>query len=67
MSKIASFSEWLLRSPIIWGGLAWVMVWTVLTLPIFDDTLVERYVLGHPIEIATAWLFCMAMAALCIR
>lgn len=51
----------------MWGGLAWVIIWTLLTLPIFNDTLVERYILGHPIEIATAWLFCMAMAALIIR
>lgn len=67
MSKIASLSDWLLRSPIIWGGLACMAMYALLKQDVINSPLLDRYLLGHPIEKATAALFCMAMAGLVIR
>ncbi|MGI9457443.1 MAG: MotA/TolQ/ExbB proton channel family protein [Aeoliella sp.] len=67
MSKIASFSEWLLRSPLVWGGMACMLMYAALNQGLINSTLLDRYLLGHPIEIATACLFFIAMAALAIR
>lgn len=67
MSKIASFSDWLLRSPIIWGGMACMATYELLERNIINSDLLDRYLLGHPIEIATTALFFIAMAGLAIR
>lgn len=67
MARIASFSDWLLRSPLVWGGLAWMLLYAVLQQHWIDSPLLERYLLSHWIEKATAFAFCVAMAALALR
>ncbi|WP_425397649.1 MotA/TolQ/ExbB proton channel family protein [Aeoliella sp.] len=67
MSRIASASEWLLRSPLIWGGLASMLMYALLKQDVINNTVLDRYLMGHWIEIATTVLFFIAMAALVIR
>ena len=67
MSKLASFSEWLLRSPIIWGGMACMLMYAMLSQNWIDSNLLDRYLFGHPIEVATAFLFFVALAGLAMR
>ena len=67
MSRITSFSEWLLRSPVIWGGMACMAFYALLTNNIIDSALLDRYLSSHWIEVATMALACIALAALIIR
>lgn len=44
-----------------------MLMYVLLTYGMIDSPLLDRYLLGHPIEIATAFLFFIAMAALAAR
>lgn len=67
MSKIASYSEWLLKSSLLWGGLAWLAFWVLLEQKWIGNATLDRYLLGHWIEQVTACLFFIAIAALVIK
>ncbi len=67
MARIASFSESLLRSALVWGGLLWLCIYAVISSSLFDSPVIEKYLLNHWIEKVTAMLFCIAMMALVIR
>ncbi|MCO6043567.1 MotA/TolQ/ExbB proton channel family protein [Aeoliella sp. ICT_H6.2] len=67
MSRIASASEWLLRSPLIWGGMASMFMYALLKQDIIHSPLLDRYLMGHWIEVGTTVLFFIAMAAIAFR
>lgn len=67
MSRIASFSEWLLRSPFLWGGLAWMLFYALLKQDVIDNDLLDRYVMGHWIEKVTFAVSFIAIAGIVIR
>jgi biopolymer transport protein ExbB/TolQ len=47
--------------------MACMLMYALLKQDIIDSVLLDRYLLGHPIEVATTFLFFVAIAALAIR
>lgn len=67
MSRVTSFSEWLLRQSLIWGGLACLAFYAAVVQVAGEGTFWRRYFAGHEIAYCTTALFSIALAALIIR
>ncbi len=67
MSRITSFSEWLLRQSFIWGGLACLAFYALVVRGAADGSFMDRYFAGHPIAYTTTALFFIGTAALVIK
>lgn len=67
VSKISFIADWVLRSPLLWGGLASLMFYALLHSGTVSNPQIERYFQGHPVEYITTVMFFIAMAALVIR
>ncbi|MEM9185634.1 MAG: hypothetical protein AAGB00_03975, partial [Planctomycetota bacterium] len=65
MSRIASFCDWLLRSPLIWGILGWVLFDNLVRR--FGGELLNSYFTETWIHATTTAVFSVGMAALAIR
>lgn len=66
-SSVASFAEWALRLPILWGGIACLGFYALLSQKVVDNPLVVRYFASHPVEYITCALFFIGLAALVMR
>lgn len=59
---------WLLKSPLLWGGLGAFGFYALLDAGAFASLpMVERYVAGHPVEYVTTVMFFVALASLVLR
>ena len=67
MSRVTSFSEWLLRQAFIWGGLASLAFYALVIRGAGDGSFLDRYFAGHPIAYCTTALFFIGAAALVIK
>ena len=68
MSRIATFSEWLLKSPVIWGVLAWqVFELTVRNVGGDFGERLNNYFTATQVHSITTAVFFVGMAALLIR
>lgn len=67
MSRISSFSEWLLRQAVVWGGLAYLAFYAFVVRTAAPGSTIARYFNGHWVEQATAAMFCVGVAALAIK
>ncbi len=67
MSRVTSFSDWLLRQPIIWGGLACLAFYAFAVQGTEPGSFQLRYFAGHPIAYCTTALFFVGIAALVIK
>ncbi|MCH2115538.1 MAG: MotA/TolQ/ExbB proton channel family protein [Pirellulales bacterium] len=67
MSRITSFSEWLLRQSFIWGGLACLAFYALVVRGAPEGDFLQRYFAGHPIAYCTTALFFVGLAALVIK
>jgi|GEM_PF-471522 len=67
VSRVTTFSEWLLRQAFIWGGLACLAFYALVVRGAGEGSFLERYFAGHPVAYCTTALFCMGIAALVIK
>ena len=67
MSRVTSFSEWLLRQAFIWGGLACLAFYALVVRTAGEGSFLERYFAGHPVAYCATALFSIGAAALVIR
>ncbi|MGI9428624.1 MAG: MotA/TolQ/ExbB proton channel family protein [Bythopirellula sp.] len=67
MSRVTSFSEWLLRQAFIWGGLACLGFYALVIRGAGDGSFLDRYFAGHTIAYCTTALFFIGVAALVIK
>jgi biopolymer transport protein ExbB/TolQ len=67
VSRITTFSEWLLKQPLVWGSLASLAFYAALHQGWIESQLVRRYTASHEIEYVTVILFFIGLAALVLR
>ena len=67
VSRVTSFSEWLLRQSFIWGGLACLAFYATVVHVAGEGTFWARFFAGHEIAYCTTALFFVALAALVIK
>lgn len=67
MSRVSTFSEWLLRQAFIWGGLSALAFYAIAIHGAADGTFWTRYFAGHPVAYCTTILFFVGVAALVIK
>lgn len=66
-SQEMSFAEWLVRLPILWGGVACLAFYALLKQGWISNHYVVQYSASHPVEYITCALFFVGLAALIIR
>ncbi|MEM8945522.1 MAG: MotA/TolQ/ExbB proton channel family protein [Planctomycetota bacterium] len=67
MSRVTSFSEWLLRQAFIWGGLACLAFYALVVRGADDGSFYARYFAGHTVAYCTTGLFFVGAAGLLIK
>ncbi len=67
VSRVTSFSEWLLRQSFIWGGLTCLAFYALVVRGAGEGSFVARYFAGHTIAYCTTALFFVGVAALVIK
>jgi len=67
VSRVTSFSEWLLRQAFIWGGLACLAFYAMVVRGAADGSFLDRYFAGHPIAYCTTAMFFIGTTALVIK
>lgn len=67
MARTTSIANWILKLPLLWGGLGCMLFYVCLKMPFMQSELLERYFNGHIVERVATLLFCVAAASLAIR
>ncbi len=67
MARTTSIANWILKLPLLWGGLGCLTFYACLKLPYVQSELLDRYFNGHIVEQVATLLFCTAAASLIIR
>lgn len=67
MSPFNKLIEWILRLPILWGGVAGLAFYAALDQGWISNPILVRYMAGHPVEYITGILFFVGIAALAMR
>ncbi|QDT74860.1 hypothetical protein [Lacipirellula limnantheis] len=69
MSRITAFCEWLLRQPLVWGGMACFAFQAVVVRNLEPNGNLHRWFAGDGATLRTAvtFLFCVGMASLAMR
>jgi len=67
VSRVTSISEWLLRQPFIWGGLACLAFYALGVRGAEEGSFLARYFAGHPICYVATALFFVGLASLAIK
>lgn len=67
VSRVTTFSEWLLRQAFIWGGFACLAFYALAVKNAPDGGMLQRYFAGHSIAYCATGLFFVGAAALVIK
>lgn len=67
MSRISSFSEWILRLPLVWGGVASLAFYAALSQGWIASPLIRQYTANNFVEYVECVLFFVGLAALVLR
>ncbi len=67
VSRVTSFSEWLVRQAFIWGGLACLAFYALVVRNAAEGSFVVRYFAGHEVAYCATALFFVGIAALLIK
>ena len=67
VSRLNKLVEWILRLPILWGGVIGLAFYAALGQGWISSPLLKRYMAGHPVEYITGITFFVALAALAMR
>ncbi len=60
-------SQWILRQPVVWGGLSCLGFYAVMGRSTMNNPWVVRYFESHPVEQITTFLFFVGIAALVLK
>jgi len=67
VSRVTSFSEWLLRQGLIWGGLAALAFYAIVVRGAVEGSFLDRYFAGHTVAYCATVLFFIGAAELIIK
>lgn len=67
MSRISSIADGILRLPLLWGGMACLAFYAMISTGSIDHPLVDRYFNSHIVEQITTTMFFVGIAALVLR
>jgi hypothetical protein len=67
VSRVTSISEWLLRQPLIWGGLACLAFYAFYVEGVSDTSITHRYFAASWVNYSATILFFVGIAALAIK
>ena len=67
MSRFTSFFEWILRLPLVWGGVVGLAFYASLNQGWIDSPLLKQYMAGHRVEYVIGMMFFIGLAALAMR
>ena len=67
MARTTNVANWILKLPVLWGGLATLAFYVVIGLPVLKNETLQRYFNGHIVEQIATLLFFVAIASLAIR
>jgi biopolymer transport protein ExbB/TolQ len=67
VSQINKLIEWILRLPILWGGVAALAFYAALDQGWINIPLLNKYMAGHPVEYIIGSMFFIGLAALAMR
>jgi biopolymer transport protein ExbB/TolQ len=67
VSRITQLTDWILRLPLIWGGVATLAYYALLSQGTIDSPLLVRYTASHPVEYCETTMFFVGLAALAMR
>jgi biopolymer transport protein ExbB/TolQ len=67
VSRIISVIEWILKLPLVWGGVACLGYYALLSQGVIDSPLLHQYTFRHSIEIIETAVFFIGVAALVMR
>lgn len=67
MPPVSVLANWLLKLPLLWGGLATLGFYACLQSGRISSPLLTRYFASHPVEWVATLLFFVGMAALALR
>lgn len=67
MSRISAIADWVLRMPLLWGGLACLAFYAMINSGQVDNPLIDRYFNSHIVEKLTTAMFCVGVASLVLR
>lgn len=62
-----SITDWIVRLPLLWGGVACLGFYALVSQGVIGHPLVVRYVASHPVEYITCGLFFIGLASLAMR
>jgi biopolymer transport protein ExbB/TolQ len=66
-SRFTALLEWILRLPLVWGGVASMAFYAALHQRWIDSQLLRQYMASHPVEYTEGVVFFIGIAALMIR
>lgn len=67
MPPITVLANWMLRLPLLWGGLATLLFYATLQSGWVASPLLTRYFASHPVEVVATLLFFIGVASLGLR
>jgi biopolymer transport protein ExbB/TolQ len=67
VARITKLIDWILRLPLIWGGVATLGYYALLSQGTIDSPLLVRYTASHPVEYCETTMFFVGLAALTMR
>lgn len=67
MKAIDRLTNWILRSPLLWGALLAVAFYAPIEAGYLNDPYLVRYTAGHWVEYIEMVMFCVGLAALVIK
>jgi len=67
VSRVTSFSEWLLRQGFVWGGLASLAFYALVVRVAAEGSFFDRYFAGHTVAYCATVLFFIGLAELLIK
>lgn len=67
VSRINRICEWILRQPLLWGGLIATFYYAALSFGLINHWLFHQYTFGHAIEVIETTVFFIGAAALTMQ
>jgi biopolymer transport protein ExbB/TolQ len=67
VSRINALLDWFVRLPLVWGCLAAMIYYAMLSQGVIESQLLVRYTASHPVEYCETTMFFVGLAALTVK
>lgn len=67
MDRLNQIIDWILRLPVLWGGVLGLAFYAALNTGWIDSPLLKQYMAGHRVEYVIGMMFFIGLAALAMR